>query len=94
MQRGVFVLVGLFNFHSIPLCGGPYPLPCSTTFHGRDALHLMEACDRIAHVGSVSSSSFRCVGKANLVADSRSRAGLVSFASIFFLRSHLSTRTH
>jgi hypothetical protein len=47
------VLVGLFKFHSVALCGGPYPLPCSATFRVRDALHLIEACDSVTHVRGV-----------------------------------------
>jgi hypothetical protein len=29
------VLVGLFTFHSVSLCGRPYPLPRRTTFRVR-----------------------------------------------------------
>jgi len=53
VQRGVFALVGLFKFHSISLCGRLYPLPCRTTFRFRNALHLVEARNSVAHVGGI-----------------------------------------
>jgi hypothetical protein len=53
VQRGVFVLVGVFKFHSVSLCGRLYPLPRCTTFRFRNALHLIEACDSVTHVRSI-----------------------------------------
>jgi hypothetical protein len=49
------VLVGLFKFHPVSLCGRLYPLPLPrrTTFRVRDALHLMEACDSITYVRGI-----------------------------------------
>src|SRR5580692_1297029 len=94
MQRGVFLLVGLFNFHSVPLCGGPYPLPCRTMLRVRDALHPLEACDCIAHGRRFPAAPSVAWRKRTSLQISESRAGVVSFAIIFFLRLHLSARTH
>jgi hypothetical protein len=66
MQCGACVLVGLFNFHSVSLCGGAYPLPGGTTFRVRDALHLIEACDRIAHVRGVFQRLLSLLGESEL----------------------------
>ena len=83
MQGGLSALLGYFNLHSVSFRGGPYPLPCGTTFRVRDALHLFEACDSVTYVRGVFQRLLPLLGKANLVADIRSRAGLVSFAIIF-----------
>jgi hypothetical protein len=53
VQRGVFALIGLFKFHSVPLCGRLYPLPRRTTFGFRNALHLLEARDSVAYVRGI-----------------------------------------
>ena len=89
IHRAEFGLGGLFKFHCVSLCGSLYPLPRRTTFCFRDALHLVEACNSVAYVRNIFSGSLRCFGKANLVADIRSRAGLVSFAILFLPRSSL-----
>src|SRR5450755_3699974 len=73
VQRGVFALVGLFEFHSISLCGRQDSLPRRTTFGFRNALHLLEARASVAAWEAFSSGSLRCLGKANLVADIRLR---------------------
>src|SRR5450755_4049974 len=53
VQRGVFTLVGLFEFHSISLCGRLDSLPRRTTFGFRNALHLLEARDSVAYVRGI-----------------------------------------
>ena len=53
VQRGAFALVGLFKFHSVSLCGRLYPLPRRTTFRFRNALHLIEARNRVAYVRGI-----------------------------------------
>ncbi|HEY5177465.1 MAG TPA: hypothetical protein VII95_18050, partial [Terriglobales bacterium] len=53
VQRGVFALFGPLKFHSVSLCGRLYPLPRSTTFHFRNALHLIEARNSVAYVRSI-----------------------------------------
>jgi hypothetical protein len=82
-----FALVRPFKSHSLSLCGLLDPLPRRTTFGFRNTLHLLEARDSVADVRG-SSGSLRCLGKANLVADIRSRAGLVSLATIFLPWEH------
>jgi hypothetical protein len=53
VQLGVFALVGPFQFHSVSFCGRLYPLPRRTTFRFRNALHLIEARSRVAHVSGI-----------------------------------------
>ena len=53
VQWGVFALVGLFEFHSISLCGRLDPLPRRTTFGFRNALHLLEARDSVTYVRGI-----------------------------------------
>src|SRR5450755_4890368 len=53
IQRTEFELGGLFKFHCVSLCGRLYPLPRRTTFRFRNALHLVEARNRVAHVRGI-----------------------------------------
>jgi len=66
VQRGVFPLVGIFNLHSVSVCGRLYPLPRRTTFHFRNALHLMEARNRIAYVRGVFQRLLALLGESEL----------------------------
>src|ERR1035438_3542145 len=82
LECGVFALVGPFKFHSISLCGRLDSLPSRTTFGFRNALHLLEARDSVADVRGIFQRLLA------LLADIRSRAGLVSLAIIFLPREH------
>jgi len=84
----VFALAGPFKFHSVSLCGRLYPLPRRATFRFRNALHLIEARRSVGYVRGIFQRLLALLGKANLVADIRSRAGLVSFAIVFLPREH------
>ena len=57
VQRRMLALIGLFKFHSVPLCGRLDSLPRRTTFGFRHALHLLEAarqrCVRERHFPAV-----------------------------------------
>jgi hypothetical protein len=66
VQRGMFALVGLFKFHSVSLCGRLYPLPRRTTFHFRNALHLIEARNSVAHVRGVFQRLLALLGESEL----------------------------
>jgi len=62
----LFALFGFLNFHSESLCGRLYPLPRSTTFHFRNALHLVEARDSVAYVRGVLQGLLALLGKSEL----------------------------
>jgi len=66
VQRGVFALVGLFKFHSVSLCGRLYPLPRRTTFHFRNALHLVEAHNSVAYVSDIFQRLLALLGESEL----------------------------
>jgi hypothetical protein len=65
VQR-VFALVGLFKFHSVSLCGRLYSLPRRTTFHFRNALHLIEARNSVAHVSGIFQRLLALLGESEL----------------------------
>src|ERR1019366_9046087 len=66
VQRGGFALIGLSKFHSISLCGRLYPLPRRTTFHLRNALHLIEARDSVAYVRGIFQRLLALLGESEL----------------------------
>jgi hypothetical protein len=66
VQRGVLALVGLFKFHSVSLCGRLYPLPRRTTFHFRNALHLIEARNSVAYVRGIFQRLLALLGESEL----------------------------
>src|ERR1035441_1266265 len=53
IRRAEFELGGLLKFHRVSLCGRLYPLPRRTTFRFRNALHLVEARNRVAYVRGI-----------------------------------------
>jgi hypothetical protein len=59
-------LVGLFEFHSMPLCGRLYPLPRRPPFRFREALQLIEARDSVAHVRGIFQRLLALLGKSEL----------------------------
>jgi hypothetical protein len=65
-QALISALLGHFNLHSVLLRGGPYPLPCGTTFRVRDALHLFEACDSVTYVRGVFQRLLPLLGESEL----------------------------
>jgi hypothetical protein len=66
MQRGVCVLIGLFKFHSVALCGRLDSLPRRTTFRFRNSLHLLEARGRVAYVGGIFQRFLASLGESKL----------------------------
>ena len=66
MQRGVCVLVGLFKFHSVALCGRLDSLPRRTTFRFRNSLHLLEARDSVADVRCIFQRLLALLGESEL----------------------------
>src|ERR1035437_62644 len=66
VQRGMFALFGPLKFHSVSLCGRLYPLPRGTTFHFRNALHLIEARNSVAYVRSIFQRLLALLGEREL----------------------------
>jgi hypothetical protein len=48
-----FPLVGLVKYNPVSLCGSLYALPCRTTLRVRNALHLIEASNRVAYMSGI-----------------------------------------